>query len=129
MVVENVSPSSPVGTMGTFELWLYSAFLSNMATQRFLVMVNFRTLWTGEHRGDGRLAQGHPHLGAYYNIVLCFKLKMRLKLGGKAAGYLRHTQNAQTKKKNTHSQKKSNDGYNKTSNFKQLSGKHKKERK
>lgn len=72
-----------------------------MATQRFLVMVNFRTLWTGEHRGDGRLAQGHPHLGAYYNIVLCFKLKMRLKLGGKAAGYLRHTQNAQTKKKNT----------------------------
>lgn len=85
--------------MRTFEFRLYTALLSNMAAQRLLVMVNFRTFRTSEHRGDGRLAQGHPHLGAHYNIIcVVFKFKKcDLELGGKAAEYLRHTQNAQTK--------------------------------
>jgi len=72
--------------MRALKFRLYAAFLSNMAAQRFLVMVNFRTLGTGEHRGDGRLAQGHPHLGAYYNIVSRFKLKMRFETGRESGG-------------------------------------------
>lgn len=94
-------------------------------------MVNFRTLGTGEHRGDGRLAQGHPHLGAYYNIVSRFKLKMRFETGRESGGIpTSHSKCTNQKKKNT--QKNSNEGYNKKMQSKrqinkQLSGKHKKE--
>lgn len=93
-------------------------------------MVNFRTLGTGEHRGDGRLAQGHPHLGAYYNIVSRFKLKMRFETGRESGGIPTSHSKCTNQKKNT--QKNSNEGYNKKMQSKrqinkQLSGKHKKE--